>query len=103
MRSGGRLPRISGSILFYKEAYALNIERLDRSVFREAVWAHHLDEPLALRAASVLVEADRLGIVVVDRAIANGHDRAATRLVLVIVVKAHLAEGREAHLLFKRV
>ena len=73
-------------------------------MFREAVASHHLDEPLALWATSLLVEADRLGVVVVDRAIGYSHDRAAARLVLVVVVEAHLAEGRHgAHLLFKRV
>jgi hypothetical protein len=71
-------------------------------VFREAVASHHLDEPLARWSASLLVEADRLGVVVVDLARAHGDDRAAARLVLVVVVEAHLAEGREAHLLFKR-
>ena len=106
MRSGGSSPHISGFILFYKEAHALNIERLeefiDRSVFREAVTSHNLHEPLARWATSLLVEADRLGVVVVDLARAHGHDRAAARLVLVVVVKAHLAEGGHgAHLYFK--
>lgn len=38
----------------------------------------------------------------VDLALTHGYDRAATRLVTVIVVQANLAEGRKAHLEFKR-
>ena len=66
------------------------------------VRAHDLIEPLASWPAARLVEADRLGVVVVDLALAYGHDGAAARLVTMVIVQANLAEGREAHLEFKR-
>ena len=85
---------------------ALNIKRLeellDRRLFGQAVRAHDLLEPLALRPAARLVEADSLGVVVVDLAFAHGDQGAAARLVTVVVVQADLAEGREAHLSFTR-
>ena len=76
MRSGGRFPQISGFILFYKGADALNIkifkQIIECRLLREAVWTHDLVEPLALRPASVLVEPDSLGVIVVDLALAHG-------------------------------
>ena len=76
---------------------ALNIKRLeellDRRLLREAIRTHDLIVPLALRPAARLVEADRLGVVVVDLALAYGHDGAAARLVTMVIVQANLAEG----------
>jgi hypothetical protein len=84
---------------------ALNIKRfeelIDRRLFGEAVRSHDLIVPRALWTAARLVEADRLGVVVVDLALAYGHDGAAARLVTMVIVQANLTEGRHAHLGFK--
>ena len=79
-------------------------ELLDWRLLREAVRTHDLVVPLALWPASVLIEADSLGVIVVDGALAHSHDRAAARLVTGVVVQANLAEsGHWAHLVFKRL
>ena len=77
-------------------------ELLDWRLFGESVGAHDLVVPLALWPASVLIEADSLGVVVVNLALAHSDDRTGARLVTRIVVQANLAQGREAHLVFKR-
>lgn len=56
-------------------------------------------EPLALWSTLVLVETDKLGVVVVNFAIAYSNYGSTTRLVTGIVVQAHLAQSRHAHLL----
>lgn len=94
-----RVEMVHGSChLIFKRFSSLNIKRVvDRRLFTYAY------EPFTLRTASVLVEPNRLGVVVVDLTLVDGDDRATARLVDRVVVKAHFAEGRETHLCFRQM
>lgn len=92
-------------IVFSSELQIKRLEELlDWRLFRKAVRTHDLHVPLALWAALVLVETHKLGVIVMNLALAHGYNRAHTRLVTRIVVQANLAQGRHGtHLVFKRL
>ena len=80
----------------------LNIKRLEELVDRrQTIMPNYVMKPRALRSTLLLIQTHKLGVIVVNLTLTHRNYRTNARLLVRVVVQAHLAEGGHAHLGFK--